>query len=106
VVLTRRAAHLRTHTGEVSFPGGRLEHGESPESGARREATEDLARLDLAVGRLEPLVRLRPGRLGPRLERELALIQGAVSAGSAHEAAERAERLADLLEHPATHAGP
>src|SRR5688500_11768971 len=27
VVLTRRAAHLRYHTGEVSFPGGRIEPG-------------------------------------------------------------------------------
>ncbi len=58
VVLTRRAAHLRTHTGEVSFPGGRLEPGESPEDGARREAAEEVG-LDPAtvevVGRLTPL---------------------------------------------------
>jgi len=73
---------------------------------SRREAETDMARLDLAVGRLDPLVRLRHGRLEPRLARELELIRGAVSAGSAHEAAERAERLADLLEHPATHARP
>jgi 8-oxo-dGTP pyrophosphatase MutT (NUDIX family) len=58
VVLTRRAAHLRTHTGEVSFPGGRLEPGESPEDGARREALEEVG-LDPAsvetIGRLSPL---------------------------------------------------
>jgi 8-oxo-dGTP pyrophosphatase MutT (NUDIX family) len=58
VVLTRRAAHLRTHTGEVSFPGGRLEPGETPEAGALRESTEEVA-LDAAevevVGRLTPL---------------------------------------------------
>jgi len=58
VVLTRRAAHLRTHTGEVSFPGGRLEPGESPEDGARREAAEEVG-LDAGsvevVGRLSPL---------------------------------------------------
>ena len=28
VILTRRAAHLRSHTGQVAFPGGRLEPGE------------------------------------------------------------------------------
>ena len=42
VVLTRRAAHLRTHTGEVSFPGGRLDAGETPEAGALREAAEEV----------------------------------------------------------------
>ncbi len=77
VVLTRRAAHLRTHTGEVSFPGGRLEPGESPEAGARREAAEEVG-LDPAsvtvVGhlsllatfssgsRITPVVGLLPGR--------------------------------------------
>jgi len=42
VVLTRRAAHMRTHTGEVSFPGGRLDPGETPEAGAVREAAEEV----------------------------------------------------------------
>ncbi len=59
VVLTRRAAHLRTHTGEVSFPGGRLDAGETPEAGALREAAEevglDATQVDV-VGRLTPLV--------------------------------------------------
>ena len=59
VVLTRRAAHLRTHTGEVSFPGGRLDPGETPEAGALREAGEEVG-LDAAqvevLGRLTPLV--------------------------------------------------
>ena len=59
VVLTRRAAHLRTHTGEVSFPGGRLDAGETPEVGALREAAEEVG-LDTStvevVGRLTPLV--------------------------------------------------
>ena len=58
VVLTRRAAHLRTHTGEVSFPGGRLDGGETPEAGALRESSEEVG-LDPAtvevVGRLTPL---------------------------------------------------
>ena len=58
VVLTRRAADLRTHPGEVSFPGGRLDAGETPEQGALREAAEDIA-LDPAsvelVGRLTAL---------------------------------------------------
>ena len=58
-------------------------------------------RLDAAVRRLEPLVRDRGGRLGTSAERELAAIARAVSFGRPREAADRAERLADLLEHPA-----
>jgi hypothetical protein len=55
----------------------------------------------MAVGRLDPLVRDRGGRLPVSAERELASIVNALSLGRASEAAERAERLADLLEHPA-----
>lgn len=62
-----------------------------------------IGRLDHAVSRLEPLVRGRDGRLAPSVERELGEIARAVSAGQPREAAERAERLADLLEHPAAH---
>src|SRR5690242_16816243 len=42
VVLTRRSSNLRAHTGEVSFPGGRLDPGEEPVSAALREATEEV----------------------------------------------------------------
>ena len=60
-----------------------------------------VARLDAAVARLDPLVRGRLGRLSPTIERELREIARTVSAGSPRQAAERAERLAGLLEHPA-----
>jgi 8-oxo-dGTP pyrophosphatase MutT (NUDIX family) len=42
VVLTRRAWGLRTHRGEVSFPGGRCDRGESPAEAALREAHEEV----------------------------------------------------------------
>jgi 8-oxo-dGTP pyrophosphatase MutT (NUDIX family) len=42
VVLTRRSSLLRTHTGEVSFPGGRLEASETPAAAALREANEEV----------------------------------------------------------------
>lgn len=58
VLLTRRSAALRTHTGEVAFPGGRMEAGEGPVAAALREAGEEVG-LDPAavevVGRLSPL---------------------------------------------------
>ncbi|HET6792820.1 MAG TPA: CoA pyrophosphatase [Acidimicrobiales bacterium] len=58
VVLTRRSSNLRSHTGEVAFPGGRLEPSEAPLAGALREASEEVG-LDPAVcdvlGELTPL---------------------------------------------------
>lgn len=42
VLLTRRAMHLRNHRGEVSFPGGRLEPGETYVDAALREAEEEV----------------------------------------------------------------
>ena len=42
VVLTRRSSRLRSHTGEVSFPGGRLEPGEPALDAALREAREEV----------------------------------------------------------------
>jgi 8-oxo-dGTP pyrophosphatase MutT (NUDIX family) len=42
VVLTRRASHLRKHTGEVAFPGGAIDEGERPADAARREAQEEV----------------------------------------------------------------
>ena len=60
-----------------------------------------MQRLERAVGRLDAVVQRRPGRMAPTVERELLLIARAVSSGLPLEAADRAERLADLLEHPA-----
>jgi 8-oxo-dGTP pyrophosphatase MutT (NUDIX family) len=39
---TTRAAHLARHAGQVAFPGGRLEAGESPEDAALRETEEEI----------------------------------------------------------------
>lgn len=47
VVLTRRAAALTHHSGQVAFPGGRAESGETLEGAALREAWEEVG-LDAA----------------------------------------------------------
>ncbi|WP_135465627.1 CoA pyrophosphatase [Crenalkalicoccus roseus] len=55
VLLTLRSARLNAHAGQVSFPGGRIEAGETPEAAALREAAEEVGldpRLAELVGRL------------------------------------------------------
>jgi mutator protein MutT len=42
IVLTERAANMRSHAAEVSLPGGRIEPGETEEQAAVREATEEV----------------------------------------------------------------
>ncbi len=58
-------------------------------------------RLDHAVERLDPLVRSKRHGLTPTIERELRAIALAVRAGSPGRAADLAERLVGLLQHPA-----
>lgn len=42
ILLTLRAANLAAHAGQVAFPGGRIEPGESAEDAALREAAEEV----------------------------------------------------------------
>ena len=81
VLFCQRSRHLRRHAGEVSFPGGRIEEGESEIEAALREAAEEIGldpatvaihgRLDThragsgyamapVVGIVTPPLRLRP----------------------------------------------
>jgi len=57
VILTVRREHLRTHAGQIAFPGGRLDPGEEAVAAARREAQEEIlldpALVDVA-GSIEP----------------------------------------------------
>jgi 8-oxo-dGTP pyrophosphatase MutT (NUDIX family) len=56
VLFTQRTTHLKSHSGQVSFPGGRAEPGDaSAEFTALREATEEIG---LAAERVEILARL------------------------------------------------
>ena len=68
VLLTRRSWELRHHRGEVSFPGGRLDPGETPVDAALREAHEEVGLDPAGVwvrGELDPgayLLRALRGR--------------------------------------------
>ena len=56
VLFTQRTTHLKAHSGQVSFPGGRAEPGDaSPEFTALRESEEEIG---LKPERVEILARL------------------------------------------------
>jgi 8-oxo-dGTP pyrophosphatase MutT (NUDIX family) len=59
LILTRRSSTLRDHRGEVSFPGGRSDEGETPTETALRETYEEVGIAPSAitpVGSLSPIV--------------------------------------------------
>ncbi|MGH9295088.1 MAG: NUDIX hydrolase [Acidimicrobiales bacterium] len=64
VVLIRRSHGMRLNPGEIAFPGGRIEPGESPLQAALRETEEEIAldRTCLEVlGALPPVHRMSSG---------------------------------------------
>jgi 8-oxo-dGTP pyrophosphatase MutT (NUDIX family) len=66
VILTKRPDHMRTHPGDVVFPGGQLEGDETPEETARREACEEIGLAPDTVeivGGLTPITTRDPGNL-------------------------------------------
>jgi 8-oxo-dGTP pyrophosphatase MutT (NUDIX family) len=68
VLLTRRAVELKSHAGQISFPGGRLEALESPRAAALREAREEVgldSRYVSIVGYLPDHVLLSGFRVTP-----------------------------------------
>ena len=57
VILTVRREHMRTHAGQIAFPGGRIDHGENAVAAALREAHEEVLLPPAAVeviGAIEP----------------------------------------------------
>ena len=59
IILTVRHADLRTHAGQVAFPGGRIDADEDATAAALREAWEELG---LEPDAVEPVAALDPYR--------------------------------------------
>lgn len=66
VVFTRRPEHMRSHPGDVVFPGGGIEDGEGPVEAAIREAWEEIRlppdAVDGVLGGLTPITTRNPER--------------------------------------------
>jgi 8-oxo-dGTP pyrophosphatase MutT (NUDIX family) len=104
MLFTRRTAHLKDHSGQISFPGGRAEPDDAgPEGTALREAQEEIG---LADGRVEVLGRLSEyhTRTDFRVTPVVALIATPFELQlDAHEVAEVFEVPLSFLLDPANH---
>ena len=82
MVFTTRPEHMRTHPGDVVFPGGSIEHGEDPVATAKREAWEEIGlpsdNVIQILGGLKPLATRDPDRIivpvVARIERPAELV--------------------------------
>lgn len=56
IVFTKRSKCLNQHAGEISFPGGKIEKGETPLEAAVREIKEEIsARVEHVISSLDPV---------------------------------------------------
>jgi 8-oxo-dGTP pyrophosphatase MutT (NUDIX family) len=103
VLLTQRAARLRDHSGQIAFPGGKIDAGESARDAALREAREEIG---LEARFIEPLGWLDPylTRTGYRVAPLAALVDPAFAlAINPEEVAEVFEAPFAFLMDPANH---
>ena len=104
IILTERTAHLRSHSGQVAFPGGKIDATDaSPAAAALREAEEEIG---LTADRARPLGYLDPyiTTSGYRIAPVVAVVDpGFEPAPNAEEVAHVFETPLAFLMDPARH---
>lgn len=104
VLLTQRATHLSTHSGQIAFPGGKVDHSDgSVQRAALREAEEEVGLMPAAVEVLGCLPRYLTGTMFS-VTPVLGLVQpGIALSPSPDEVSEVFEVPLAFLMNPANH---
>lgn len=102
IIFTRRAEELSKHRGEISFPGGRLDEGESSRDAAVREAFEELGIVPEHVDVVGNLGRVFTAVSNYTIEPWVAIVPEAELVPNPGEIAEVIEVPLDVLLDPET----
>ncbi|GJM41669.1 MAG: coenzyme A pyrophosphatase [Ardenticatenaceae bacterium] len=99
LVLTRRCDDLNSHAGQISFPGGRQEHGETAVQAALRETEEEIGVPTEKVTVLGELTSIYI----PPSDFEVHPFVGWVNGGKRPSFVPEIREVAEILEVPLTH---
>ncbi|MCA9919814.1 MAG: CoA pyrophosphatase [Anaerolineales bacterium] len=99
VVLTRRREDLSSHAGQISFPGGRIETGETAVQAALRETEEEIGVATSAITILGELTSIYI----PPSDYEVHPFVGWVNGGQRPSFVPEVREVAEILEVPLTH---
>lgn len=103
MLLLHRPSHMRAHPGQVAFPGGKIDPGETPEEAALREAWEELG-IDPAKVRVIGTGDLYRAHSGYEITPVLATVPADIAINpNPAEVAQWFEAPTDFMLHPENH---